>query len=326
MKKKIKMFGIIMCLAALTLTAGACKKSSSNAPAGSTAGSKKAEKAGKVEKKNLTPDSIVIAVGNEDVEYREFMMYMYILKNRYQNSIDEGIWSYSFQDGRSFEYMAKEEAVNLITELKIISRKAGDFGIELSDDEKEDIRKYAETVFMEMPEQDVSEYNINAELITDIYIENEIANKVYDACISGVDANISDEEAKQITVQYLYKSAENTTPEGMQKLRRAAEKSEDFRSFAEDNTEADKTEITFGNNDMSVEFTSAAFALTTGQLSEVVSADGGYYLIYCVSDYNEDSTQKKKEEMIAAEQKKIFETQYADWAAGYEVEISKLIL
>lgn len=326
MKSRFRLVAVIICLAAVTAVFGGCKKGSSNTPAGSTESNKKAEKAAKVEKKNLAPDSIVIAVGNEAVEYREFMAYMYILKNRYQDSIDEGIWSYNFEDGRSFEYMAKEETVSLITELKIIAREAKDVGIELNSDEKEDIKRYVETIFQEIPEEEISEYDINTDLLTEIYMENEIANKVYDSCISGVDTNISEDAVKQITVQYLYKNAQNTTDSDMRKIKKAAAKSTDFQTFAEKETEADKMEITFGQGDMGSEFTNAAFSLTTGQLSDVIAADGGYYIIYCVSDYNEDMTKQKREEMIAAEQKKIFEAKYADWAAGYEVEISNLIL
>ncbi len=325
MKSRLKILGII-CLAAAVTVCGGCKKGSSNTAAGSAEADRRAEKAEKVEKKTLAPGSAVIAVGDETVEYREFMAYMYMLKNRYQNSIDENIWSYTFSGGRSFEYMAKEETVNLITELKVISKEAKDIGIELSADEQEDIKRYAQTVFEAMPEEESLKYDIDAELLADIYMENDIANKVYDSCISEVDTNISEDSVKQITVQYLYKNAANANENSMEKIRKSAAKSEDFQSFAEKETEADKTELTFGRGDMSDEFTNAAFALTAGQTSGVVAADGGYYIIYCVSDYNEDMTKQKKEEMIAAEQKKIFEARYADWAAGYEVEISNLIL
>lgn len=325
--KKFRVLSIVICLVIMaTAFLGGCKKGSSNTSAGNTEADKKAEKAVKVEKKALTPGSVVIAVGDEAVEYREFMTYMYMLKDRYQDSIDDNIWSYNFEDGRSFEYMAKEETVSLITELKVISKEAKDFGIELGDDEKEDIKKYAQTVFDEMPSEETSEYGIDADLIAKIYMENELANKVYDACMSGIDTNIDENTVKQITVQYLYKNAANVTDSDMQKLKKAAGRSDDFKSFAESNTEADNTELTFGYGDMSEEFTNAAFALTPGQLSEIIAADGGYYIIYCVSNYNEEATNRKKEQIIAAEQKKIFEEKYSDWASGYEVEISNLIL
>lgn len=323
--KRLACAAAVICLAAAALLGG-CKKGSSSTPAGSGGGSSSAIKSVKVEKKTLSPDSTVIAVGNQAVKYREFMAYMYILKNRYQNAIDANIWSYNFEDGRSFEYMAKEETVSLITELKIISSKAKDVGIELSSDEMEDIKRYADTVYQSIPETEAAEYGIDSDLLADIYMENEIANKVYDSCISGADEAVNDDSARQITVQYLYKSAENATDADMQKLRNKAAKSKDFLSFAAEKTEADNTEITFGRGDMSDEFTNAAFALAMGELSGVVAADGGYYVIYCVSNYNEEATAQKKEAMIAAQQKKIFEEKYAGWAAGYEVEISNLIL
>jgi len=77
---------------------------------------------------------------------------------------------------------------------------------------------------------------------------------------------------------------------------------------------------------MGAEFENAALALKTGELSQVIQAPEGYYIIYCVSDYEQELTAKKKEEIIAAKQKEIFETQYKEWSGECDIQISKLIL
>lgn len=119
---------------------------------------KNAEKAAEVEERKLSADSAVISVGDEKIRYDEFLVYMYTLKNQYENSIGEGIWSYKLAEGRTFESLAREQSISLITELKIISRKAKEYGIELADDEKESIKKYAETIYAGISEEDRAAY------------------------------------------------------------------------------------------------------------------------------------------------------------------------
>ena len=50
----------------------------------------------------------------------------------------------------------------------------------------------------------------------------------------------------------------------------------------------------------------AAFALKTGEISNIIEASDGYYIIYCVDDYNEDATLEKKEEVIDERQSEKF--------------------
>ena len=183
---------------------------------------------------------------------------------------------------------------------------------------------------------------IDPDTITKVYCENEIANKVYDSCIDGVDTTISDDESRMCTVQYIYLQTSGINQSGVKvklsekniqkrykeakSLRKTAKSTDDFYTLAEANTEAESVEISFGRGDMSDEFTDAAFALKKGQLSEVVAAPEGYYIIYCVEENNEELAIQKKEEMIQEEWKANFEARYVQWAKEYEVEVSPLIL
>lgn len=322
----------------MAVTAAGCSGPSSKT--GGNAG--RVEKAEKVEKRKLESDSVVVSVGDETATYRELLVYMYILKTRYQDVFGDQVWSYKVDGERTMRSVAIEQVVNMITEMKVISRRAADLGIEISNDEREDIRQFAQTLLDKADKADVDSYMLDVDTITDVYCENETANKVYDACINGIATNISDEDAKQITVQYIYLQTSGKNQSGVdvvlsqeavearraeaKALRRSAKKAADFKAFAQANTEADEAQITFGKGDMSEAFTNAAMALMPGQLSPVVEAPEGFYIIYCVSSNEPELTVKKREELIAEAQKANFESQYREWAAGYEVEVSPLVL
>ena len=51
---------------------------------------------------------------------------------------------------------------------------------------------------------------------------------------------------------------------------------------------------------------SIGLKMKTGQMSRVIEAENGYYVLYCVSDFDEEATRQKKEEMIEEEQEDVF--------------------
>lgn len=55
-----------------------------------------------------------------------------------------------------------------------------------------------------MTEQDIAAYNLDVDTMTDVYCENEIAARVYDSCINGINTSISDDDARQCKVWYIY--------------------------------------------------------------------------------------------------------------------------
>ena len=258
-----------------------------------SAGNAKTEKAAKVEKKQLEADSVVIAVGDEEATFRELLVYMYILKDRYQDTLGDDIWNYRLDNGKTFKSVTMAQVVSLITELKIISRKAEGLGISLTSDEKEDIKQYVE--------------DSRQCRVLYIYLRTSGVNQ------SGVTVTLSEEE-----VSKRYKEAK--------KLLKNSKKASDLRAFAEANTESDSAELVFGKGDMCAEFETAALALSEGQFSDVVTAPEGFYIIYCMDTNDEELAAAKKEDMIAKAQKENFEAQYKEWATGFEVEVSELIM
>lgn len=341
MHKKSLKKAIALVLAGVMLVsvAGCFGKSEQTDGSGGIAGIWKTDK---VEKKELKPESVVVAVGDQEATYKELMVYMYVLKTKYQDVFGDEIWQYQLDNGRTMSSVAIEQVVSMITEMKVISEQASDLGIDLSGDEREDIRRFVQTIYDKAAPEDIESYYLDVDTITEVYCENEIADKVYDSCITGVATNINDSDARQMTVQYIYlqTSGENQSgvevvlsPETVEKrrkeakaLRKKAKSVDDFLSFAQANTESDEAQITFGKGDMSEAFTLAAMSLASGELSDVVEAPEGFYIIYCVNDNEEELTLQKKEELIAQIQKANFEAQYNEWAGEYEVEVSPLIL
>ena len=80
-------------------------------------------------------DSIVMSVGSDGVEYSEMMNYAYLLKRQYEGNFGSELWNYSLGGNKTVGAQAKQEIVNMVTQLKVIAQAADRNEISLTNDE-----------------------------------------------------------------------------------------------------------------------------------------------------------------------------------------------
>lgn len=302
-------------------------------------GSEEESTANKEETGKAAAEGALMVVGNESISYEEAFAYIYMLKQQYEPGMSEDIWSFQVEDGVTFEDYAKEKIVNELTQLKIICQEAEKLEIALDEDEVQEAKNMASRFMETVSTEDATEYGLTEELMASVYEDHILAQKVYEISTNEVDTNISDEEAKQITVQYLMVMTKGTDKNG-QKVDMTAEekkaakkkakslykKAKDldssFYAFADTNTDANEVEITFGKSDMPEDFGEAAMDLKTEEMSKLIKGRNGYYIVYCVSDFDEEATIAKKEETIAKQQDEMFRQKYAEWSENKKLIIS----
>lgn len=294
----------------------------------------KYEKTGK-----LTNKSLIMTIDNVKVGYDEASVYIRELKDQYQTTFGDTIWSYDLGEGRTFADMAKDEVIDQISQLKIIGLMAPGLGIEITKEEKleisENVKKYLNSVSDEFKVK----HAVTEELMTKIYTDNLLASKVFEVTTNDVNTEVSEDESKQITIQQILirtrgedkngneiKLTEKEKKQALAKARKLLEQAkeqEDFYSFAEKYTQDIDVEYTFGKGEMPKAVEDAAFSLKTGELSGIIVSEDGYHIIYCVSDYDEVATDEVKETIIEERQNLAFEEAYATWSEKYEVDLNK---
>lgn len=336
-KKTGRIFAAVLWLV-LVLSLAGCRKDKGNETMENIEPKKGAVTAADVDDGPLTGDAVVMAVGKKAVTCKEAMFYLYQLKLMYQTALGEKLWSFEVEEGKTFEQYAKEEVVRQLTETKIISQEAEKQEIELSQDEKDEAWLCADEFCGAVPEEDKAVFGITPELVRSIYEENILADKMYNIATGSVNTNIPDEDARQIIIQYIKVLTNGTDKNGIKiamtenqkseakkrakKLLKEGKKEESFYSFAENNSDDSTVELTFGRDDMPAEFGEQAFELKEGEFSNVIEGETAYYILYCVSDYDEDATRRRKEEIIDKEQEEVFCNAYTQWSKGYEVVVS----
>ncbi len=286
---------------------------------------------------------MMLMVGDTKVYYNEAMVYLKSAQDKYESDYGNGIWDADIiGNGETFGKMIKDEVIKQITELKIIRAEAEKKDITLSEEEQAEANSYALEHFNGITKEDKEHYLITQKLLEQVYSDNLLADKVFENQTINVDNNVSDEQAKQITVQDIFIQNYNLDSEGKKvplssddkkeaykkakTLFKKAKDTKDFKALAEANTEAGKSEYTFGKGDNPEEFgdafEKAAFSLKTGQVSEIITTDTGWHIIYCVSDFNMDATTQVKENIIDQRRNDLFTKIYQQWTKDYNVVVN----
>lgn len=291
----------------------------------------------------VSTGELILIVGNDRVYYNEAIVYLKSVQGNYEAEYGKGIWTADIiGDGVGFGDQIKEEIIKQITELKVINAKAKELGITLTEDELAEAKNYATEHLEGLSDPDIDRYLVTRDLLEQIYVENMLAEKVFETLTINVDNVVSDLEAKQITVQHIlvnnkdYDAEGNPIPYTAEKIQKAVSKAqslleqakttEDFLALAESNTEAEEIEFTFGRGQgpkqYSASFEQAAFTLQTGQVSHLIATDYGWHILYCVSDFNEEATTQVKERIIEDRRNKMFSEIYTEWSAEYDVVVN----
>lgn len=265
-------------------------------------------------------------IESESCTKTEIMVYLSNIKNIYENSYGETIWARKTPDGFTLDESVKETVLARVSKVKVLVLMASEKGIELSDEEKGRAVAAANTYFDSLSESDKSVLNADLETITGMYEDYALANKVYDSLTSDINPEISDDEARTITVKHILirtyregvdgeripyseasvKSARDRAEEALRQINGGMSFEEAVAAYNED----EKSEYDFRRIDVSDEYEAVAFSLSQDEVSGVTETEDGFYIIKCISTSKKDDTEKNKSDIIAEERRKYFESEY----------------
>lgn len=286
-------------------------------------------------------DDAAVTIDDVAVSYREAMLYLQTAKQEYESAYGSDIWQYMLnEDGSTLGEWVKNQTLDQIVYIKIICAEAKKLGIELDSEEKKRVTERTEEYMSQAEYSALALYGIARKDVEQVYTDNALAQKLYDSVTLNVDTDISNEEAAQKHLQslmlknYHEDSLGNRSPltvleliatlDRYEALYEDAKTTKDFYSLAYANSEdKEYLDIYVGDGELPAEL-SAAYNLKTGEAMQI-RAESGYYIFYCVSEFDEDATIAKKEELIARKQEEAFKELYASWRSAAKVEVNELI-
>lgn len=255
----------------------------------------------------------------------EIMVYLTNIQNRYESVYGPEIWATNV-DGVTLEQNVKDIALAQIARIKTMNLMAERYQVELNNEEKAQVENAADAYYGALNDAEIEKMGISRNTISDLYTEFALAEKVYQYTIKDINPEISDDEARTITVQHILiktyaldgtgKKVEYTEEAKQDAYRQAGEvlrlvnEGEDFDELIRRYSEDDKGTYSFGKGEMDAAFETAAFNLGKDEISDVVETEFGYHIIKCLNTFDKDETDANKVKIVDQRRAEAFGQEY----------------
>ncbi|MGI5989003.1 MAG: hypothetical protein ACOX78_01895 [Lachnospiraceae bacterium] len=242
----------------------------------------------------LLPDSLLRAQG-QTVSMAAGNVLLSEIHQQYSDIFGDEIWNESTPDGVSMEDYARDQVEQTLSRVALMNAQAKKEGIVLSDAEESAASLAAARYISLTSSENRSALGLTEENMTQMFRQFAIAEKYYNTVTSDASASIeiSEDEARVINIQYIAADTE----EEATALKEKIDSGQTFISACKDEEglEPEETELVRGITDSA--FEEAAFALTTGENSDIIESQGRYYIIHCLSDNEESRTEANLKRM-----------------------------
>jgi len=246
--------------------------------------------------------------GEKEYGKAETMVILTTERLRYEEVYSENVWTAAVDNrGTTFETVLLSQIHDFLKELKVMSMMAAEEKITLDSREKEQVKTAAKEYMDALGVVHAAEFGLSEREMEAFFTDYWTSEKLVEQITGGMNLEVSDSEAKVITVSQIELSDRGTADEVLLKVQ---EEGCDFTSAAKEYSEDKeiKKQIFYGLKGS--EYEEAAFALQTGEISPVVEDDGKYYILKCVDDYDEQATRLHKEQMMREKKNEAFFSSY----------------
>ena len=279
--------------------------------------------------------SEVFRVGSERATTTELMLYLTNIANQYEKVYGEALWSMSVDENTTMLDNCKELAVAQLSQIKAMKLFAKEYDVVLTEEEEAEVIAAAAEYMATLTEEEKDVLGLTeGKVVEQIYREKLLADKLYAYLIRDVNPEISDDEARIITVQHIllktYTVDEHGNRREMEKaeaaqiynkaeeIRRMAFNGESFDSLISKYSEDSQGTYSFGMGDLDENFEKAAFALATDEIAPVVETTHGYHIIKCISTLDREQTDLNKVKLLISRKQEVFGNTYNQFVEQLE--------
>ena len=248
----------------------------------------------------------VFQISNKSCLLPEVMVYLTNMQNQYESIYGTGIWE-SAQTGTSMEEQAKEQVLAELAQVKAMVLLAESKGVELTEQEEDRAKAAAKEYYGSLNETEIVTLDVDEELLTKMYREYALSQKVYQQIIGSVNPEISDDEARTVTILAIRSDDEAAAREALEKV---SAEGADFESLAESLSEDTTVSYSFGKGEVDESIEKVAFELGKNEVSGVIAGEKGYYVIKCISTFDEAQTAANKEKITNQRRSEAFASEY----------------
>lgn len=256
----------------------------------------------------------------------EVMVYLTNVQNQYESVYGSEIWNADL-NGVSLEENVKETVIAQIAQIKSMNLLAQQYEVALEEEELKLVSMAAKKYFDSLSDKERQAMGVTEETIAQLYSEYALAHKVYEYIIKDINPEISDDEARTITVQhiliktyaldgtgkkieYSQESKADARQEAEEILALARQEDSDFEELLLEYSEGEVGNLSFGKGEKEQAFEEVAFNLEKGEISDIVETEYGYHIIKCINTFNREETDANKIKIVEKKREEVFGQEY----------------
>lgn len=299
---------------------------------------------------SLDTDAVVATVGGEDITLGVANFYARMQQGQYETyyasmmgTTPEEMWSQEYTEGTTLEDETKDSVLEMLEDMYVISQHAEEYDVALTEDEEQAISDAAaqfDADNTDEAKEAVSGYRKDVEKLLELLT---IQTKMNDPMREGVDEEVSDEEAAQKSMQYVFFSFTTTDDSGnsaemtddeKEELRTTAQNfddqvkdGEDFEAAAESaGVEVQTTTFDSESTSPDADLISAVDALEAeGDVTDVIETDSGLYVAELTSLLDRDATDQEKENIVEQRRQDQYDSLLEEWRDAADITVNEKV-
>jgi len=269
---------------------------------------------------------------------KEFMVYLTNLQNRYERVYGPEVWNMEVQ-GVSMKQEVIDSVKKELEQIKVMNLMSENYKVVLTEEMKTALKDAAKTYIQSLTEEEKKALNVDENDIYQMYVEYATSLLVYDAIIASVNPEISDDEARIITVEQIGVKLAELQADGtlkpvsddarkqalsrIKEAKRRIDQGEEFSTLVGEYNEMGESILTFGYGEKEKAYEEAAFNLASDQVSDIVETPEAYYLIKCDSTFNQEETDKNKSAILEERKNAAFQEKYQEYIRKVAEEVDE---
>lgn len=299
---------------------------------------------------SINTDAVVATVGDDEITLGVANFYARMTQGQYETyyasmmgTTGDAMWTQEAGEDQTYEESVKDSLMENLENMYLISQHAADYEVSLTEEEEDAIAEAAaqfDEDNTDEAKETVSGYRKDIEEFLRLAtIQTKMDSKMRE----GVDEEVSDEEAAQKAMQYVFFSYTTTddsgnttelTDEEKESLKTDAQSLVDRVNAGEDiSTVAEELgqtayDLTFDSESTSPneDLIAAVDAFEAeGQVTDVIEADDGLYVGRLTSLLDRDATDQKKTSIVEERRQEQYDSLLEEWRNDTDIKVDEKV-
>ena len=260
----------------------------------------------------------------------------------YSAYLGEDMWNSDASDGETYEESVKSSVLKSLEDMILLEKHMEDYDVSITDEDKAMIKETTQQFLNDNSLDDKNLVSGNEKTVNRALTLMAVQQKMRTAIQAGADTEVSDEEAAQKSMDYVFISYQTKDDSGNSKdvsddekvqLKSQAEaiasglkEGGDLNALAEEQGATVQT-LTFDKDTTSPDedLIKAADALGEGESTDVIETEKGCYVAKVTSLLDRTATDSKKSQIVQERQTKLYDDTVKKWRKKADIKVHKCL-